>query len=252
MATADWQDLERELDFWRAAGRSATLWWRDDDAVRPTPALDRLLGLAAGTPLALAVIPGQAVEALAERLADCPGVDVLQHGWQHINHAPFYEKKAEFGAHRPPRAMLGELAAGWQRLAGLFGERAVAVLTPPWNRMSAALVPLLSGAGYLGLSTAGPRRQAEPSPGLQQVNTHADLVAWRTRKFVGTGSALGLILAHLRARRAGTIDASEPTGLLTHHLIMDSDGALFVERLLDLTMRHKAARWLGAVEAFAA
>jgi len=38
---------------------------------------------------------------------------------------------------------------------------------------------------------------------------------------------------------------------LTHHLIMDRDGALFIERLLDLTRRHKAARWLGAVEAFA-
>ncbi len=251
VATADWADLERELDFWRAAARSATFWWRDDDAVRPTPALDRLLSLAGRTPLALAVVPGQAVEALAERLADCPQVQVLQHGWRHLNHAPFGEKKAEFGAHRPLRAMLDELAAGWQRLAELFGQRAVAVLTPPWNRMSAALVPLLNGAGYTGLSTAGPRRHAEPSPGLRQVNTHADLVAWQSRNFVGSEPALGFIRAHLAARRTGTIDAGEPTGILTHHLIMDRDGALFIERLLDLTRRHKAARWLGAVEAFA-
>jgi hypothetical protein len=252
LATADWSGLEQELALWRAAGRTATLWWRDDDAVCPTPALDRLLALAAGLPLALAVIPGQAVAGLAERLEDCPAVTVLQHGWQHTNHAPSDQRKAELGPHRPLDTMLAELAAGRQRLAGLFGRRALAVLTPPWNRMSAHLVPLLSDAGYIGLSTAGPRRQAGPSPGLRQVNTHVDLVAWRTRRFVGTGSALGLVTAHLAARRTGSVDADEPTGLLTHHLIMDRDSEAFVERLAGLTRRHPATRWLGAAEAFAA
>ena len=228
------------------------MWWRDDDAVRPTPALDRLLALAADLPLALAVIPEQAAGVLAQRLAHCPGVQVLQHGWRHANHAPLDEKKAELGPHRPPLAMLDELAAGRQRLALLFGSRALAVLTPPWNRMSAALVPLLHDAGYGGLSMAGARREAEPSPGLRQVNTHADLVAWRDGGFIGTAPALGLITAHLAARRVGTVDADEPTGLLTHHLVMDEAGAAFVAELLAFTARHKAARWLGAAEAFAA
>jgi hypothetical protein len=252
LATVDWSDLEYELDLWHAAGRSATLWWRDDDAVRPTPALDRLLALAAGLPLALAVIPEQATGALAERLADCPGLRVLQHGWCHANHAPPDEKKAELGPHRPALAMLDELVAGRQRLALLFGRRALAVLTPPWNRMTPALVPLLRGAGYGGLSMAGARREAEPSPGLRQVNTHADLVAWRRGGFIGAAPALHLIVAHLAGRRAGTVDADEPTGLLTHHLVMDDAGAAFVAQLVDVTRRHKAARWLGATEAFAA
>ena len=252
MATADWSDLERELDLWREAGQGATLWWRDDDAVRPTPALDRLLALAAGLPLALAVIPAQAAEALPARLADCPRVSILQHGWRHSNHAPSDDKKAEFGAHRPPGTMLDELAAGRHRLDALFGTRALPVLTPPWNRVSAALMPLLRGAGYAGLSTAGPRRHAEPSPGVRQVNTHIDLVAWRDGgTFIGTAGALGLIIAHLTARRHATVDAGEPTGLLTHHLVMDGESALFVERLVALTRHHPAARWLGAAEAFA-
>jgi hypothetical protein len=251
LATAHWSDLEHELDLWRAAGRTATLWWRDDDAVRPTPALDRLLALAAGLPLALAVIPEPAAGVLAERLAGCSGVHVLQHGWRHANHAPPDEKKAELGPHRPPLAMLDELVAGRQRLGLLFGARALAVLTPPWNRMSAALVPLLHGAGYGGLSMAGARREAEPSPGLRQVNTHADLVAWRSRGFIGSAPALGLVIAHLAGRRTGTVDADEPTGLLTHHLVMDDAGAAFVAQLIDVTRRHKAVRWLGAAEAFA-
>jgi hypothetical protein len=251
LTTADWSDLEGELDLWRQAGQSATLWWRDDDAVRPTPALDRLLALAGGLPLALAVIPEPAGEALAQRLADCPCIGVLQHGWRHANHAPSDEKKAELGPHRPPDAMLGELAAGRRRLAALFGRRSIPVLTPPWNRMTAALVPLLRGAGYAGLSTAGPRRQAAPSPGLIQVNTHADLVAWRSGGFVGTAAALGLIVGHLAARRTGAADAGEPTGLLTHHLVMDGESETFVARLIALTRAHKAVRWLAASEAFA-
>jgi hypothetical protein len=228
------------------------LWWRDDDAVHPTPALDRLLALAAGVPLALAVIPGRAIAPLAQRLHSCPGLRVLQHGWMHANHATANEKKCELGPQRPLPLIMGELAAGWQRLAGLFDPLAIAVLTPPWNRMSEDLVPLLATAGYLGLSTAGPRRQAEPSPGLRQVNTHADLAAWPSGRFIGSASALGLVVAHLAARRAGRVDAAEPTGLLTHHLVMDSESEIFIARFLALTREHRAARWLGAAEAFAA
>jgi hypothetical protein len=179
-------------------------------------------------------------------------VRTLQHGWRHANHAPPDEKKAELGEHRPALAMLDELVAGRQRLGLLFGPRALAVLTPPWTRISAALVPLLPDAGYGGLSMAGARRQAEPSPGLLQVNTHADLVAWRSGGFIGSAPALSLIIAHLAGRRAGTVDADEPTGLLTHHLVMDDAGAAFVAQLVDVTRRHKAARWLDAAEVFAA
>ena len=42
MKTQPWQDLRDELDRWAEAGRTATLWWRDDDAVMPGPLLDRL------------------------------------------------------------------------------------------------------------------------------------------------------------------------------------------------------------------
>ena len=35
--------LSRELARWRAAGRRARLWWRDDDARAPGPELERLL-----------------------------------------------------------------------------------------------------------------------------------------------------------------------------------------------------------------
>jgi hypothetical protein len=77
-----WDDLGAELDAWSAAGRTATLWWRDDDAAEPSAALDRLLGIveAHGTPLTLAVIPAAAQDSLRRALAGRGGVTPVQHG----------------------------------------------------------------------------------------------------------------------------------------------------------------------------
>ena len=44
---AGWAALDAELDLWAAAGRVAGGWWRDDDAVAPTPALESLLTIRA-------------------------------------------------------------------------------------------------------------------------------------------------------------------------------------------------------------
>ena len=70
-----WDALQRELELWRAGDRQAAIWWRDDDAVRPGPALDRLLELSSrhDVPLALAVIPAAAEAPLAQRLAGRAG-----------------------------------------------------------------------------------------------------------------------------------------------------------------------------------
>jgi hypothetical protein len=251
--TADWADLDREFDAWGRSGQVATLWWRDDDAVRMTPALGRLLDLAAGTPISLAVIPGRVIEAnvpeLQRVLEGCADLSVLQHGWMHINHAPQGAKRSELGDDRPVALIMTELAAGWRRLSALFGRLALPVLTPPWNRLAASLPPRLPAAGYVGLSTTGARSPAEASPGLVQVNTHADLGAWPGGGFIGAPTALGRLVAHLRARRSGAADAAEPTGLLTHHLVQDEATAGFIAQLLAVTRNHPASRWVRAAEA---
>src|SRR6187455_1473895 len=92
-----------ELKRWHAEGLELPIWWRDDDAIVPTEALDRLLALAEKfeAPLHLAVIPEPATPRLAERLSTVSTAFVLTHGWRHQNHAPPDKKKAEFGSHRP-------------------------------------------------------------------------------------------------------------------------------------------------------
>src|SRR6202165_821517 len=134
-----WPDLMAEFDRWEEAGKIATLWWRDDDAVRPTARLGRLLSIASGVPVSLAVIPADAQQELAQWLAQYrrsapeASVAVLQHGWRHLNHSGG-EKKSEFPAGRPRPEVASELASGRARLSDLFGTRAQPVLVPPWHR----------------------------------------------------------------------------------------------------------------------
>jgi hypothetical protein len=215
-----WSAVEQELALWQEAGRKPVLWWRDDDAADATPALDRLLDLhgAHKAPLALAVVPAHATPALAARLAQAPEVDLLQHGYAHTNHAPPGDKKIELGPHRPAMFVLGELGTGRLALERLFGRRVLPVLVPPWNRIAPGLVPTLPEIGYGGLSTFGPRRRAHPVAGLLQVNTHIDVIDWKTRRFAGVAEVLAAFVQALAASRTGT---AEPVGLLSHHLAMD-------------------------------
>src|SRR5512147_2004862 len=210
---ADWDDLTRELDAWHHCGTSATFWWRDDDAARVTPALERLFALseAAQTPVALAVIPRDADDGLRDRLARQPLASVLQHGWSHVNHAPD-GRLEEFGPHRPLPVMLDELALGWQRIAGF--AQSFPVFVAPWNRMDPHVLSYLGAAGLRAVSTLGPRGAPEACAGVQQTNVHVDILDWQgTRGFVGSFAALEQVVTHLRQRRMGEVDADEPTGL---------------------------------------
>jgi hypothetical protein len=248
---SSWDDLTQELDVWQRAGKQAEFWWRDDDAVTTTPALERLLELRqkTGCGLALAVIPARADDALARRLADEPDVVVAQHGWAHINHAPPGRPKSELGPDRLPAYVLGELGRGWLALDRLFGADWLKIIVPPHNRIAPPVAAGLAAAGYAGLSTDKPRRGSPP--GLALVNTHIDIMEWTaTRAFLGEGQCLAQAIAHLRAKRIGDADPEEPTGLLTHHLAHDPPAWAFVERFFAHTAAHPAILWRHPRELF--
>ena len=258
-----WRALERELDAWAQAGRSVTLWWRDDDCVEPTPALDRLLALAArgGTPLALAVVPGRALSSLPARLAatEAP-VTVLQHGYSHRDRAPAGRKQQELCAGPDAAGTLERLARGAARMAGLFGPYGataalahLAVLVPPWNRIDADLLPALPELGFHGLSTDGPRAAPTAVPGLVQVNSHVDLLhSLRRDGVLDPGHVLTALTDHLAARRQGAADPVEPSGLLTHHLAHDTASWALLDALLARLSAHQAIEFVAADRAFTA
>jgi hypothetical protein len=253
----NWPDLAVELDRWQEVGKVATLWWRDDDAVSPTARLHRLLSIASGVPVSLAVIPAAAEQELAEwffnypRSAPNAPVAVLQHGWRHLNHAG-RGKKSEFPAGRPSAEVISDLAAGRARLERLFGTGALPVFVPPWNRFDDAFLVLLGGCGLAGISRARRRSSARATSDIVEVNIHVDLVAWTGGGgFIGVEAALGSLVAHLRARRLGEACADEPTGILTHHLVQDEAADAFLDRLIGVSTAHPAVRWLDAREIFA-
>jgi len=235
-AHANWPDLLSELDRWEETEQVATLWWRDDDAVAMTPALARLLSVVGPAPLALAVIPETAEQSLADALHGRDNVAPLQHGWSHTNHDGT-GRKSEFPPERSAAEVEADLAKGRERLGDLFGAVAP-VLAPPWNRFAPGFETLLPRAGISALSTMGSR----PQGAAARVDVHVDLVAWKAgRGFIGTAAAIGGIVGELQRRRAG--DSAGPTGILTHHLIMDDATAGFVAQLGAVVARHPAARW---------
>ena len=244
-----WRRLTEELDRWQGDARVATLWWRDDDAVAPTPALERLLALhhRQGVPLALATIPKGADSALADRLELHPGIAVLQHGYAHENHAGEGERAIELGGQRRRDRIGAELGKGRDRLRALFGARLLPVIVPPWNRIAPEILPDLSPLGFRALSRFAPRARREAVAGLLETNCHVDLIDWRGgRRFRGEARTLDQLCIHLQARRDGRADAAEASGILTHHLVHDEDCWRFLDALFDLCNRHAGARWLHA------
>lgn len=250
----DFAPVQNALERYQAAGGTLRFWWRDDDATRPTPALDRLLALSegVGVPVALAVIPARAEPALRQRIDAAPGIDLLVHGLAHADHAPAGQKKAEFGAHRPQETLLDDARAGLNRLASLTDGATLPVFVPPWNRIAPDLVPLLAGIGYRGLSVFGPLDPARYVSGLVRVNTHVDPIAWKAGGSLLDPREIVAKVATLIDQRLETgHEQAEPLGLLTHHLVHDEAIWSFVTALLEALARSPAAKPARAAELFA-
>lgn len=243
--TTDLQRFQRELtqhlDWFAERNRKVRFWWRDDDAIEPTKALDRMLDLANrhNVDLALAVIPKTATEALAERLANEPHALVLQHGWQHKNfqRKDLGEKAAELGSRREPDELMAELSAGKTRLETLFGDKFIPAMVPPWNRIAPGVRRRLPAIGLPGLSTF----TWYHFPKENQVQSHVDILKWKKQvRFIGWESARLRFDLQL-TRRRNTED--EPLGLLTHHLAHDEGCFEFLDVFLEIAAHHEGADW---------
>ena len=237
-----WRPLREELARREAEGKAVRLWLRDDDASEPGAALDQLINLTGRSlvPVVLAAIPQLSGGPLARRLADARHVTPVIHGWSHQNHAPSTQKKQELGNHRPLDIVFSELALAIERMAQLFGERLAPVLVPPWNRISADILPHLHRLGYRALSCFGIDQQRASVPVF---NTHVDLIDWHTTRGCRDHALLiDDLMTHLkRTGRSG-----EPIGILTHHLVHDEAAWAFLDHLFALTGSSSCCHWLSA------
>lgn len=235
-----WQPLRDLLQRIAEEGRNVAFWLRDDDAIEPTPALDRLLELTArfAVPLGLAVIPALTGRPLVDRLRDESHTSLLVHGWSHENHAAGRGKKCELGGERPQDVVLGELRDGLDKLKMLYPAQLEPMLVPPWNRVAKALLPQLPASGFKAISVYG---EAERQSPIKLVNTHVDIMDWvGTRGCRPHSELVAVLMAELERRISGS---DEPIGVLTHHLVHDDACWDFMAKLFEATAGSGAVRW---------
>jgi hypothetical protein len=233
--------LDRELALWRKAGRAPIMWWRDDDARAPTPQLTRLLDIAAGLPLSLAVIPDGDLRVLAVRLKDVPGVTIAQHGVDHGNRRQAGEARSEFTYGTPPAAVARAVAAGRKCMeeAGL----APAFFVPPWNESDQTLLRAIRWANYSVYSVG---IYGRPEEGLLHFGAQVDFLRWKGKpRFRSTGRIFNALRRQLEWRRT-TGRFAEPIGVLTHHLFHDEQTWRFLEWFLSFA--RVRFHWMGFPE----
>ncbi len=211
------------------------IWWRDDDAREPTPALDRLLQIARGRPLALAVVPDANLGPLAHRLAQTWGVCVGQHGIDHVNRSPPGQRRSEYAGEAGLNTMAAAIAIGRRRFIDVGLEPVF--YTPPWNAGETHLNAALRLSGFTRLS-AGSEVRADA--GLSYAATDVDILRWKgAPRFRGGMKTLSALGKALRARRL-TEDWERPIGLLTHHLAHDEAAWRFLAWMLAFADRRFA------------
>jgi len=241
--TPDWTPLDAELAHWKQD--DLPLWWRDDDAIEPTTALAKLAVVSqrVGLPVHLAIIPAHVRDTLAD-VVDGQTLIPVVHGWSHRNHAPQSQKKSEFGATRPLEIRANEASVSLARLTNLFGTALQPMFVPPWNRIAPDMTGKLAALGYTSLSTFTPRTTPDAAPGLAQINTHLDPIDWHnTRSLIDPDALIAQVTRQLCDRRTGKADATEPYGILTHHLVHDAAIWTFTEQLILRLMNGPAYAW---------
>ncbi len=235
------EQLGSELDAWAAAGMTARLWWRDDDAASDTPQLRRLLDVArdVGIVVALAVVPERADDSLATLVspAECC---IWQHGWGHHFHA-----SGEFGDGRALDLMMDDALAGQRSLDRLFGPAGwQRVFVPPNHALSVPFKALIPSLGYLGVSAGV--QLTPPIDHVIEMNADTDVMNWSEGKILGADGICRMLVDQLMARRTGEAPCKRPIGILTHHLAFDDDAWDFVSRLLRYLKSHPAVEVLRA------
>ncbi|MEH6446319.1 MAG: polysaccharide deacetylase family protein [Oceanospirillaceae bacterium] len=239
---SSWQILAEEIQQWQSP---IPFWWRDDDAVANTGALQKMLAIADkfAIPVHLAVIPNALEDSLQNitLAAQKPNCYVLQHGFEHHSFALQGQRKIELGGSQEINVIQSNLSDGRKRLQAAFADQYLDILVPPWNRISDEIAAKLPDIGYQKLSILGGAK-VEESEFL--LNVHIDIINWKQRCFAGEALILAKITAHLRELRLKQQTPLKPCGLMTHHLDHDFACWQFIEQFFSFCQNHPQIRWI--------
>ena len=122
-----------------------------------------------------------------------------------------------------------DVRAAHSRLLDLAGARYLPCFVPPWNRIGSDLIDHLPDVGISGLSTfqsrlvSGspiPEKAGQPKRSPARLETHVDLIDWRSGKVPKHADTVARQLAALLEGQGGV--RIEPIGILSHHLVTDA------------------------------
>ncbi|MEZ5291087.1 MAG: hypothetical protein R2745_08400 [Vicinamibacterales bacterium] len=210
---------------------------RDDDAGWADDRLAALLDVTdlLGCPIDLAVIPAEATPEraawlLARKASARARIGLHQHGWAHANHEPS-GRPCEFGPSRSVAGVRADLARGGARLRDLFGQAWDPIFTPPWNRCTAVVGPLLVELGVAVLSRDRSAGRLGV-PGLLECPVSLD---WFARD-----RGVRLTREAWIARAADAVSDGVAFGLMLHHAPTDDGELEALADVLSLLVRHPA------------
>ncbi len=239
----NWSELQQQL----VTSKPVNVFFRDDDVDEDEPTLRRLLALFAqkNVPVSLGVIPAKLTTEGINLLTEfATSIEIVQHGWQHINHE-LTGRKCEFGSSRSFDEQLADIARGQARMHEAFGEHWFPAFIPPWNRCTAHTHQALAQLGFRVLSQLC--GDASPLTGFswREISVTLDLYRWKD------GATLKPSAELLQAISQQLLQA-QPIGVMLHHKVMNDEAFLFLEQLLNelrqasLVRFHTFGRWLGA------
>ena len=263
MSADAWQEVRQELAIWQASGQTVRIWFRDDDAIRVTPALRQLESLARkhGLQIGLAVIPGPAQTELVDYLhAHDSSFHPMCHGWMHEIHQSI--EFGEFGAGRPQQALRVDAIRALKQFQRLFGNR-YPIFVPPFGRLDDTFIPELMRIGFAGVSNKPTLRQVRlarlhasfprlpqgvawltPPPGL--LDAHIDPIDWKQSTALSEPHIARQLVGELRLRRKRYIRTDAPIGILTHHLVHDDAVWARLSTLMDILASSPAVAFQAA------
>lgn len=220
-----------------AQGRTINLFFRDDDVDVDEESLRRLLDLFTNhqLPIVLGVIPanlnneGIALLKAASR-ASSGRIELVQHGWQHINHE-IEGRKCEFGMSRNYEAQYSDIARGYSRLSEAFGADFFPAFIPPWNRCTTETFEVLDKLSFRVLSKDS--KEAVTGYRFRDISTTLDIFTWRH------GAALKHA-AQIVSELGVQLGESKTIGILLHHKVMNDEAFALLARLLEILSDSQA------------
>ena len=234
-----------ELDQWTAEQRIVRVWWRDDDACMDTPMLRKMLEVARNRDLhpAIAVIPSSLEHSLVEALSEF-GCGIWQHGYSHT----FYVQ-GEFGDGRRLDELQRDAIAGQLIMDRAFGAHGwQRVFVPPNHMLSVPFKGVLPTLGYVAVSAGEPSTPVLPH--VPEVNAEIDLMDWMRQRPHTVEEIAKCVVRAMSLRRQGTVDASTPLGILTHHRVFDKRTWDVFSALFDVLSSHDAVEITTAATLF--